>query len=396
MHPSLPDTPESLSDRDLLSRMHQLVRRERELLTEILHHLKEVERRKLFSDLGFRSLFDYAVRELGYSEGQAGRRIAAMKLLREMPQQEAQELEKKIESGALNLTHLCQAQSFFNEVKKSAPTKTLDVGEKLDVLKGLEHKSSRQGQVALIEKLEAVGIRASPPREQAKILSSEQTELRLVLSAQLLAQLEEVRALLGPKGLGMSWAELIQEMAILSLSSLMDKKFGKRRNKKAATHCDVSRLDAMDRDGGRMDRDGGRDEEALKEDAKNLAADGMPLTADEGAFTTAPSRQGVKNGSKLATREREVTKELESRSELSYEPKTGPKPRSISKGKRYRIWKRDGGACVKCGSKRGLQVDHIVPVAHGGGCEEENLRILCGGCNVREGVKSFGLEKMRR
>ena len=43
-----------------------------------------------------------------------------------------------------------------------------------------------------------------------------------------------------------------------------------------------------------------------------------------------------------------------------------------------------------------LQVDHTVPVALGGGCEEENLRILCGGCNFREGVKGFGLEKMRR
>ncbi len=371
MHYKLPNKPEILSDRDLLSRMRQLVQKERELLTEILHHLKEVERRKLFSDLGFKSLFDYAVRELGYSEGQAGRRIAAMKLLRELPQQEAQELEKKIESGALNLTHLCQAQSFFNEVKKSASAKTLDVGQKLEVLKSLEHKSSRQGQVALIEKMEAVGIQAPAPKEQAKILSSEQTELRLVLSRELLSQLEEVRTLLGPKGLGMTWADLIQEMATLSLSSLMDKKFGKRRNGKAATHCDVSRLDAMDRDGGGMDRDGGRDEEALKEDAKNLAADGMPLTADEGAFTTAPFKGSVKSAA-------------------------GPKPRSISKGKRYRIWERDGGACVKCGSKKGLQVDHIVPVAHGGGCEEENLRILCGDCNLREGVKSFGLEKMRR
>ncbi len=362
-HP-LPNKPEGLSDRDLLSRMRQLVQRERELLTEILHHLKEVEKRKLYSDLGYKSLFDYAVRELGYSDGQAGRRIAAMKLLRELPQQEAQELEKKIESGALNLTHLCQAQSFFNEVKKSAPTKTLDVGEKLEVLKSLEHKSSRQGQVALIEKMEAVGIQTPPPKEQAKILSSEQTELRLVLCRELLSQLEEVRALLGPKGLRMTWAELIQEMATLSLSSLMDKKFGKRRNGKTATHCDVSHLDTMDRDGG-------RGEELLTDDTKNLAADGMPLPADGGALTTAPFKEGVKSA-------------------------TRPKPRSISKSKRYRIWKRDGGACVKCGSKKGLQVDHIVPVARGGSCEEENLRILCGGCNLREGVKSFGLEKMRR
>ena len=75
---------------------------------------------------------------------------------------------------------------------------------------------------------------------------------------------------------------------------------------------------------------------------------------------------------------------------------TGPKPRSISKGKRSRVWERDGGACVKCGGQQGLQVDHIVPVARGGGCEEENLRLLCFGCNVREGVKEFGLERMKR
>ena len=392
MHHPLPNKPEILSDRDLLSRMRQLVQKERELLTEILHHLKEVERRKLFSDLGFKSLFDYAVRELGYSEGQAGRRIAAMKLLRELPQQEAQELERKIESGALNLTHLCQAQSFFNEVKKSAPTKTFDVGEKLEVLKSLEHKSSRQGQVALIEKMEAVGIQAPAPKEQAKILSSEQTELRLVLSRELLAQLEEVRTLLGPKGLGMTWAELIQEMATLSLSSLMDKKFGKRRNGKTATHFDVSRLDAMDRDAGRIDQDGGRDEEALKDGTKSLAA-------DEGALTTAPFKAGVKIKTQLES-ESKPDCHIDPGREPCFEPRRvpqpGPKPRSISKSKRYRIWKRDGGACVKCGSKKGLQVDHIVPVARGGGCEEENLRLLCGGCNLREGMKSFGLEKMKR
>ena len=316
-HP-LPNKPEGLSDRDLLSRMRQLVQRERELLTEILHHLKEVEKRKLYSDLGYKSLFDYAVRELGYSDGQAGRRIAAMKLLRELPQQEAQELEKKIESGALNLTHLCQAQSFFNEVKKSAPTKTLDVGEKLEVLKSLEHKSSRQGQVALIEKMEAVGIQTPPPKEQAKILSSEQTELRLVLSRELLDQLEDVRALLGPKGLGMTWAELIQEMATLSLSSLMDKKFGKRRDQKAASRFDTKRLEAIDRE---TVEPGTVAPDTVGTVAPNsdAAKKEEPLPADEGACTTAPFKGGVKKAA-------------------------GPKPRSISKGKRYRIWKRDGGA----------------------------------------------------
>ncbi len=313
--------PQSLSDRDLLKRMQLLVQRERSLVTEILHHLREVERRKLYSDLGYKSLFDYAVKELGYSEGQAGRRIQAMKLLRELPQEEAKELEKKIEDGSLNLTNICQAQSFFNEVKKASPNKPLQAKDKLDVLKELEHKSSRQGQATLMEKRKDAGLDVSLPKEKTRALSQEHSELQLVLNRELLAELEEVRALLGQKAMGMSWAELIGEMAALSKEALKNKRFGKRREKATPS-------------------------------------------------TPALRRRCIETAA--------------------------PKPRSISKGKRSRVWERDGGACVKCGSQQGLQVDHIVPVALGGGCEEENLRLLCFGCNVREGVKKLGLERMKR
>ncbi|PIT99630.1 MAG: hypothetical protein COT74_11590, partial [Bdellovibrionales bacterium CG10_big_fil_rev_8_21_14_0_10_45_34] len=63
--------PKDLKDQELLSKTKSLVQKERELLTEVLQHMREIDRRKLFSDLGYRSLFDYAVKELGYSEGQA-------------------------------------------------------------------------------------------------------------------------------------------------------------------------------------------------------------------------------------------------------------------------------------------------------------------------------------
>jgi hypothetical protein len=52
----------SLSDKDLLLKTKALVSREREILTNILHHLREVEKRRLFCDLGFKSLYEYAIR----------------------------------------------------------------------------------------------------------------------------------------------------------------------------------------------------------------------------------------------------------------------------------------------------------------------------------------------
>ncbi|PWU15627.1 MAG: hypothetical protein C5B49_11520 [Bdellovibrio sp.] len=94
----------SLSDSALLENTQTLVKQERELLTEILHHLKEIENRRLFSSLGYKSLFDYAVKHLQYSEDQAARRISAMKLLKELP-----EIEEKIELGSLTLANLSMA-----------------------------------------------------------------------------------------------------------------------------------------------------------------------------------------------------------------------------------------------------------------------------------------------
>src|SRR5579863_1786593 len=97
---------QNLSDHALLEKTRSLVKEEREITARILHHLREVERRKLFSDLGYPSLFAYAMGDLHYSESSAQRRISAMRLLKEIP-----ELEGKIASGSLSLSVISQAQS---------------------------------------------------------------------------------------------------------------------------------------------------------------------------------------------------------------------------------------------------------------------------------------------
>ena len=130
----------SFKDKELLSQIKQLVKNEREVLTKILHHLREVERRKLFSDLGYQSLFEYTVKELKYSEGQAGRRIQAMRLIKEIP-----EVEKKIASGKLSLSNISQAQSYFREARKMEahpPLETKDSKVKLNLVAGDKLKKS--------------------------------------------------------------------------------------------------------------------------------------------------------------------------------------------------------------------------------------------------------------
>ena len=74
-----------LSNQQLLSQTKLLVQKERNTHIQVLHHLDEIDSRKLYLEQGFSSLFDYAVKELDYSEGAAYRRIKAMKLCRDLP-----------------------------------------------------------------------------------------------------------------------------------------------------------------------------------------------------------------------------------------------------------------------------------------------------------------------
>jgi len=59
----------------------------------------------------------------------------------------------------------------------------------------------------------------------------------------------------------------------------------------------------------------------------------------------------------------------------------------IPEAVRSEVWRRDGGACVKCDSKQNLQFDHIIPVARGGATSAQNLQLLCRQCNQVKGAR---------
>jgi Restriction endonuclease len=71
--------------------------------------------------------------------------------------------------------------------------------------------------------------------------------------------------------------------------------------------------------------------------------------------------------------------------------KTGPVRESIPEDVKLRVWSRDGGACVRCGSRENLHFDHIIPIAKGGGNDEENIQVLCQQCNLKKSDKIAGL-----
>lgn len=167
-----------LTDRVLLEDTKYYVSKERQFSVKILHHLREIERRRLFSDLGYGSLFDYTVKELGYSEAAAMRRIRSARLLEEAP-----ELETKIEDGTLSLTNLALAVGLF---KTEAITETKD---KIEIIQQIEGATKKECEKIL----SSFSPLKDLPKESAKRVSPEYSVIKMNWSDKTIAAFDRIK-----------------------------------------------------------------------------------------------------------------------------------------------------------------------------------------------------------
>lgn len=86
--------------------------------------------------------------------------------------------------------------------------------------------------------------------------------------------------------------------------------------------------------------------------------------------------------------QKEVLKELIDEGAIfnSVTDKDG-KRESIPQDVMDKVWNRDGGKCVICGSQENLEFDHIIPFSKGGATTYRNLQILCKKCNIGKSNK---------
>src|SRR5687768_14804723 len=200
----------SISDNELIKETLNLVQKERVLLTAVIHYLREINQRRLYSAYGYKSLFDFTTKYLGYNEAQAYRRISAMKLLKDLP-----EIEEKITQGKIHLSHISIAQTHFKQEKK-IHNKELSHQEKLSLIKQIENTSSKKAQSIVIS------LSSSPEvlkrRDQVNSISTDHIELKFIANEELQSKIEKLRGLLAHQCPELTLGELFNRLCDLGLN----------------------------------------------------------------------------------------------------------------------------------------------------------------------------------
>lgn len=177
------------NDQMLIHDTKTLVTQERRVLSEFLHHLREIDSRKLYLKRGYPSLFSFMTQELGYGESAAGRRIQAMRLIKDIP-----EVEEKMKSGKISLSVAAQMQGFFRQEKQKRQVEHRDPispKEKLELVSQLAGTSSRKCE----QKLAQIAPERILPQEKIRPLNSEKTQIQFVADVDLMNKIQRLKEL---------------------------------------------------------------------------------------------------------------------------------------------------------------------------------------------------------
>lgn len=174
-----------LKNSELDLRIKSLAQQERELLTQVLQVIKEIDNRRLYLELSYSSLFAYLTESVGYSAASAQRRIDAARLLNEIP-----DLSEKIEKGEIHLTQASMIQKAAREIKRTRQI-IVSTEDKLNLLSSLSGKNQKETEKQVAQYFDMPIIQKSIERAQA----DGSVRLEITLSKSQYEKLKQAQAL---------------------------------------------------------------------------------------------------------------------------------------------------------------------------------------------------------
>ena len=432
-------TVSALSDDRLLARTKELSGIEHHLEVVVIDHLREIQKRRLYLRRGFSSLFDYTVRELGYSDAAAWRRLKAMRLCANFDG-----VRERLQDGSMTLNAAAQLQNAFDRQERDRdraarsapggdgfgaaaqsqdgsapgpaqpaerkPPPVLDRSARRALVEQAAGKSSRQ----VMELLAEVDPELAVPADRVRPLGAGRWELKAVIDDECRRGLERLRGLLSHVDPHMTLGQIVGRLVQEGLDRHDPARPPRRRRTGAPGRR--RRADFGGEDAGASTRGTASAAKQAGPAPKQEASSDSAAPSAAKVSTQPTAQPGDGDAAPQADRgpERPDTSAAKPATDSTSAPKTkalrlgrqatacakpaAPTPTQTSAAKagcatgraipaavKRAVWRRDQGRCSyvdrtsgrRCGSQHLLQIDHVVPYARGGGAEPNNLRLLC-------------------
>ncbi len=360
-----------LTNEELLARLSAHVGKGHVWQARLLEYLGEVEARRLDREHACSSMWDFCVRRLGMSEGEAHRRIAVARVVRQFPYALA-----LLESGKVHLSAVYALRDHLTEenhedlLREAIGKCTRDVHAMMaarfprpDVASCIEPVAP-QAQLPVVLPHGPEGIAPSAAgsfgadlRPKVEPLSAMRYRVELTVSAEAKAKLERIKDLMRHRNPAGELEIIIDASLDLLLAKLERERLGKvsrpRRGKRAEPTMDIA-------------------EHAATHVPDRADAE---ATTNEAPFPAHGTRAKERGDDALKmTRRRHIPREV-----------------------RREVFARDGEQCSyvdaegnRCPSRAFLELDHVHSKALGGTDDAANLRVRCRAHNQHHAEQVFG------
>lgn len=344
-----------------MKRLSELLGSEHRVLARLIEHLIEVEERRLDRRRAYTSMFDFCVRRLGLSEGEAYRRITAARLVRRFPH-----ILEKIERRQIHLSALVLLRDHLTDENHEELVALACGRRKRDLQHLLACRFPQPDAPGRIRKLPGTGPEASSgtmagAESHAEAFSECGDAGSAVSSADPMADDRRAMTARVPTTAPRAVVEVLSES----------------RYKLQLT------IDAAVRE--KLER------------AIRLMSHGNPT----GDLATVISRA-------LDLLVADLERAKLAKAARPHPPPARPaakktKPGYVRRHVRRAVFARDGEQCTfvdeqgqRCPARSFLELDHIQPRALGGTDEIENLRVRCRMHNQLHAEEVFGREHVER
>ena len=412
-------TVSALSDDRLLARTKELSGIEHHLEVVVIDHLCEIQKRRLYLRRGFSSLFDYAVRELGYSDAAAWRRLKAMRLCSDIDG-----VRERLQDGSMTLNAAAQLQNAFDRQERTReraarnapggdafgaaaqqdgsapgpaqpaerkPPPVLDRSARRALVEQAAGKSSRRVMRLLAE----VDPELAAPADRVRPLGAGRWELKAVIDDECRRGLDRLKGLLSHVDPHMTLGQIVGRLVQEGLDRHDPARppRGRRTGRTSAAKTRTASARGTASAAKQEARSDSAAPSAAKGSAQPAAQPGDEAAAAGGSRPGPPGHFGgepagnTTSAPKTRRLGRQVAACAKPAADLNFGSEGGrrDRPRHPGGGQAARSGGATGAAAATWTAPAGAatapnaccQIDHVVPYAQGGAAEPNNLRLLC-------------------